>query len=264
MAPGTGPSAGPGGASPRDCPQGPALCLPSWRMGRAGGLGEEGGIAGTGVPAGARCPAWAPLAEERKEGPRPGAVGELLLPLPPLSAPRRPPRRPLCQAAGGTLGSHLAPSSRGPSASLQTWCTSTVSLWRVPAVPAALGCLLQMLLCQRCGRSRTRVREKRDAAELAARAQSPEVWGPPPPSAAPAQAPSLPCPLLTSPGRTDPGGLSPALLFVGLVPRVTVAAVTSAPLACVRPKDGPGRPRPPEHGTSGRHRSVAGGPTSFS
>ena len=43
-------SAGPGDASPRDGPRGPALSLPSWLMGRAGGLGEEGGTAGTGVP----------------------------------------------------------------------------------------------------------------------------------------------------------------------------------------------------------------------
>lgn len=130
-------SAGPGEASLRDCPRGPALPLPSWLLGRAGGLGEEGGIAGTGVPAGAHCPAWAPLAEGRR-GPAPGWSGSSCLPLPPLSAPRRPPRQALCYAAGGLLCSHPAPSSRGPAACLRTWRTSTVSVWRVP-VPAAPG-----------------------------------------------------------------------------------------------------------------------------
>ena len=87
MAPGMSASAGPGEASLRAVPHGPALSLPSWLMGRAGGLGEEGGIAGPGVPAGARCLAWAPLAEERR-GPAPGRLGSSCLPLPPLSAPR--------------------------------------------------------------------------------------------------------------------------------------------------------------------------------
>ena len=88
------------------------------------------------------------------------------------------------------------------------------------------------------------MREKRDAGELAAQAQSPEVWGPPPPSAAPRK--PCPSPALSSPHQVAlTHGLCPAFLYVGLAPRVTVATVTSAPLACVRPKYGQGRPRPP-------------------
>ena len=75
------------GSAPEGLPPRAALSLPSWLMGRAGGLGEEGGMAGTGVPAGAQCPAWAPRAEERR-GPAPGLLGSSCLPLPPLSAPR--------------------------------------------------------------------------------------------------------------------------------------------------------------------------------
>ena len=70
--------------------------------------------------------------------------------------------------------------------------------------------------------------------------------GLPPPLAAPRK--PRPSPALSSPHQVAlTHGLSPAFLFVGLAPRVTMAAVTSAPLACVRPKYGQGRPRPPPH-----------------
>ena len=82
-----------------DCPQGPALSLPSWLKGRAGAFGEEGGMAGTGAPAGAHSPAWAPLAERRRD-PAPGRLGGSCLPLALLLAAGRLPRRPLCQPRG--------------------------------------------------------------------------------------------------------------------------------------------------------------------
>ena len=88
------------------------------------------------------------------------------------------------------------------------------------------------------------LREKRDTGELAAEAQSPEVRGSPPPSAAPRK--PRPSPALSSPHQVAlTHGLSPACLFVGSPPRVTVATVTSAPLARVRPNYGQGCPRPP-------------------
>ena len=75
-----------GGSVPEDCCQGPAPSLPSWLMGRAGGLGEEGAVAGVGLSAGAQCPAWSLLAEERR-GLFLGQMGSSCLPLPPLLAP---------------------------------------------------------------------------------------------------------------------------------------------------------------------------------
>ena len=88
------------------------------------------------------------------------------------------------------------------------------------------------------------LRQKQDAGELAAQAQSPKVWGPPPPSAALRK--RCHSPTLSSPHQvTLTHGWCPAFLYVGLAPRLTVAAVTSAPLACARPQCGQGRPRPP-------------------
>lgn len=81
---------------------------------------------------------------------------------------------------------------------------ATVSVWRV-SVPAALSCLLQMLLCYLCGRSQARVGLQHSP--------EPRGVGPPPASAAP----SLPCPLLTSPVRTDTRP-EPSAPFYGLGP----------------------------------------------
>lgn len=41
---------------PRDCPQGPALCLPCWLRGSTEGCGGEGGIIGAVVPVGSHSP----------------------------------------------------------------------------------------------------------------------------------------------------------------------------------------------------------------
>jgi len=81
---------GAGGRVPEGLPLRAALWLPSRLLGRAGGLAEGVGVAGTGVPGGAHCPAWAPLAEERR-GPAPGRS---CLPLPPLSALAERPGNP--------------------------------------------------------------------------------------------------------------------------------------------------------------------------
>ena len=123
--------AGPG--VPEGGPQGRALCLPCWPRGNAGG----GGIAGPTVAAGSHSPGWAPCrgAEERC----PAAAGG---PLPAPSFPLSRWQTPSTPLPGdgalraGILCSHLAPWSRGPSASYWTCCASTVSTWRVPALSA--------------------------------------------------------------------------------------------------------------------------------
>ena len=123
---------GAGPAVPEGCPQGSVLCLPCWTRGRTGGCAGEGGIAGQPVPAGSHGPSGAPLAKEQR-GPGRGGWGVPAHRVCPLSH-RQSPNTPLPgdgELCVGMLDSHLAPSRRGPPASLSTWRTSTASTCRV-------------------------------------------------------------------------------------------------------------------------------------
>ena len=153
----------------RDRPQGPALSLPSWLKDRAGAFAEEGSMAGTGAPAGAHSPAWAPLAEERRD-PAPRRLGSSCLPLPPVLAARRLPRQALCQP--------WAPVGR--DALLSPCSFESGSCCFIANMVHVDGERLEILCPSRAGVSPPdaplpTLREQRDMVSLQHRPRSPEV-----------------------------------------------------------------------------------------